>query len=122
MPSTSIVETSGSTFWPIVAGLPSTRTRPAATSASDARREATPASARTFWMRSSGIVVEREQQRAALLGEARRDIRVERRELVEALEAEPFEELEGGAVQDRAAGRVRSRELHDEPAVQQAPH
>ena len=45
----------GSTCWPSVATRPSTVTRPAAISASLARREATPAAARTFWSRSAGI-------------------------------------------------------------------
>ena len=58
---------------------------------------------------------------AALLGEPRGDVGVERRQVVEARQPEPLEELEAGAVQDRPAGRVRAAELHDEPPVEQAP-
>jgi len=48
-------------------------------------------------MRSSGIVVDREEQHAALLREASGDVGVERRELVEALEPEPLQEVEAGS-------------------------
>ena len=51
-PSTAMTTPPGSTGWPSVAGRPSTVTRPAAISRSAARREATPAAARTFWSRS----------------------------------------------------------------------
>ena len=127
----------GSTFCPIVAGLPSTRTRPAATSASAARRDATPAAARTFWIRSSGIGAQPPERAAelglgvasssgrssvaALLGQARRHVGIERRQVVEALEPEPLQELERRAVQDRPARRRRAAQLHDEPPMQEAP-
>src|SRR5688500_7220971 len=103
-----MVETIGSTFWPTTATLPSMRTRPVATSTSAWRRDATPAEAITFWIRSSGmrrsvargvrghVVLEWQQQRAALLGQARGDVGIEWRQVVEALEPEALEELEGG--------------------------
>jgi len=51
-----------------------------------------------------------------------RDIEVQRRQVVERGQAEPLEELEAGAVQDRAAGRVRAALLGDQPSVQERPH
>ena len=96
--------------------------------------EATPDAARTFWRRSAAIsralreavVAGGREQRvgdrlAALLGEPRRDVAVERRQLVQAGQPEPLEELEPGAVQERPAGRLGSSELDDEPAMQQRP-
>ncbi len=56
---------------------------------------------------------------AALLGESRRDIDIERRQLLEAREPEALEEIEPGAVQERAARRRRAAELDDEPSVEQ---
>ena len=70
---------------------------------------------------ASVLVVEREEQRATLLGEASRDVGVERREVVERLEPEALQELEGRAVQDRAARGVRAPQLHHEPPVEKAP-
>ena len=58
---------------------------------------------------------------AALLGEAGRDVAVERRQLVEARQPEPLEELEARAVQERPSRRVRSTELDDEPPMEQRP-
>src|SRR3954468_854317 len=55
----------------------------------------------------------------ALLGQARGDVDVERRHLVEARQSEPLEELEACPVQERAARRVRTPEFDDEAAVQQ---
>ena len=46
---------------------------------------------------------------------------VERRQLVEARQPEPLEELEAGAVQERPSRRARSTELDDEPPMQQRP-
>ena len=92
-----------------------------ATSTSDARRDATPAVGEDLLdplLRHR--VVDREEQHAALLREPGGDVGIERRQLVEALEPEPLQELERGPVQDRATRRVRTAELDDEPAVQQA--
>ena len=95
--------------------------------------DATPAAARTFWSRSAGIsrrsgagvgtVVAGGPSRrrrvgsvtalAALLGQPRRDVDVERRQLVEARQPEPLEELEAGAVQERPARRLGPAELDD---------
>src|SRR4029077_17692653 len=95
---------------PSTPARPSPGTRPAATSASLARREATPAFARTFWIRSvgtsapergAGLRVGGERLRsvrlAPFLGQARRDLDIERGQLVERREAEALEELEAGA-------------------------
>ena len=150
----------GSTDWPSVATRPSTDTRPSAMSRSAARREATPAEARTFWSRSGAISardpvrpgrVRRRPDReprpgrgragtgarpagaraGARLGGAlglrrglehpRRDLRVERRQLLQAGDPEPLEELEVGPVQVRPPRRLRSAELDDEPAMEQGP-
>ena len=54
-PSTAMTDVSGSTCIPSRAALPSTVTRPFAIRTSLARRDATPAAARTFWSRSTGI-------------------------------------------------------------------
>src|SRR5688572_14028438 len=51
LPSTN-TRSPGATFWPMAARSPLTVMRPSRISASIARREATPAEARTFWMRS----------------------------------------------------------------------
>ena len=53
----------GSTDWPRVAGRPSTVTRPAAMSRSASRREAKPAAAMTFWIRSGAISPGRDRRR-----------------------------------------------------------
>ena len=58
---------------------------------------------------------------AALLGEPGGDVDVERRQVVEARQPEPLEELEAGAVQERPAGRVGAAELDDQAPVQQRP-
>ena len=50
----------------------------------------------------------------ALLGQAGRDVDVERRHLVEAGQPETFEEFEARAVQERPAGRLGPTELDDE--------
>src|SRR5260221_12100528 len=127
MPSTSMIELSGSTRSPIVAVRPSIWTRPAATSASLARREATPAFARTFWIRSVGTVsvlggwIGLGGSVGAFLGETSSHVDIERRQLVERREPKSFEELEAGAVEDRPARRVRPAELRQEPSMEQAP-
>src|SRR6476659_7080904 len=59
---------------------------------------------------------------ATLLGEARSDVDVEWRHLVEAGEPEAFEEFETGAVQEGSAWCLGATELDDESAVQQRPH
>src|SRR5690348_7549844 len=129
-PSTSIVAVSGSTTWPSVARRPSTWTRPAAISSSLARRDATPAAARTFWSRSGGIglrgrlgwrfrSVRGRVGPGFLVDEPRRELDVERRELDERREPEPLEEVEPGPVQKRPAGRLGPPELHDEPSMEE---
>src|SRR3990170_3578273 len=126
-PSPSIRPLAGSTCSPTVATRPSIRTRPAAISPSLARRDATPAAARIFWSRSSGIARAVESERLlervhgialalaapgsgrarsaarALLGETRGDVGVKRRQVVERGQPEPLEEVEACPVEDRAA-------------------
>ena len=129
----------GSTFSPRTAGRPSTVTRPAATSSSAPRRDATPAAARTLEMRSAGtgqaLAVDggrRGRRRRRRPGrsvavavrsvdEPRGHVEVERRQVLEARHAEPLEELEARAVQDRAARRLGAALLDDEAAVEQRP-
>ncbi len=53
------------------------------------------------------------------LYEPRSDVRVERRELLEAGEPEPLEELEVGPVEVRPARRLGPAELDDEPSVEE---
>ena len=119
----------------MTAGTPLTRTRPAATSSSacapggDARvredlldahrlshrfRPLAAACSAASGPASSGSAAP-SASRAATSG-------VERRQVVQAGQAEALHELEAGAVQDRPARRVRAALLHDQPLVQQAPH
>src|SRR5690348_1378494 len=107
-PSTVIACSSGSTRSPRVAGRPSTSTRPAATSSSAPRRDATPAAASTFEIRSGGngsalgVGGDGRSLPCPVLGgrgthaagglfpvdESRGDVEVEQRQLVERGEAE----------------------------------
>src|SRR5690349_6296805 len=128
LPSTN-TRSPNPTFWPIAARSPLTVMRPSRISASIARREATPAWASTFWMRSgprcgpAATLVDRRglvrfigsrfgnrrgrragaeaQQRGLELGRIL-DLG-QRRQLVERLQVEGVEELRRGAEQRRAA-------------------
>src|SRR5512146_1351935 len=142
MPSTSMWVRAGSTCWPSVATWPSTRTRPLLMRASLARREATPAAARIFWRRSSGIVgvpgrvrarvrtaaahfpIVAEVSRGACalvrVLEPRCDVGVERRQVLEGRQAEALQEVEARAVEDRAARRIRATQLRHEAPMEEA--
>src|SRR5204862_6526324 len=56
-----------------------------------------------------------------ILEQPRRQIDFERRQLVEAGQAEPLEELEARAVQERSSRCLRTPELDDETAMEQPP-
>ena len=86
---------------------------------SGAGRRSASASARRRTRRSLAVEQRLGHRLAALLREARGDVDVERRQVVEARQPEALEELEARAVQERPAGRVRPAQLDDEPAVQQ---
>src|SRR6266508_3390024 len=109
-PSTEISAASGSTLSPSVATCPSTVTRPAAISSSQARREPTPAAASTFCSRS-GLGI---SDLVHVVGQER----CERRKLVEAVQAELFQEQRGGPVQERPGLRLAAA-LLDQPAADQ---
>src|SRR3970040_742856 len=121
-PPTAIRCTAGSTRCPAAARTPATVTPPGppATSASAARREATPASASTFWMRASGIVGT--GRRRSTVHQARGRLGIERGQVVERREPEALEELEAGAEKAPPARRVGATQLGDEAAMQQAAH
>src|SRR5688500_13430239 len=114
-PSTARTSERGSTCWPIVAITPLTVTRPAATMSSARRRDAIPASASAFWMRTRWSL-------SSLIDEAQRRLGVERWQLVERGQAESLKKIEPGAVQDGATRRIGTAELHDQSTVEQASH
>src|SRR5580704_2529229 len=117
---------------------PSTLTRPSSISSSQARREPTPAAARTFCSRTPSSLGSRS-------GVARRSIvplltviqlagldlvfdicgagqqRSQVRQFVQALEAHPLQEVPGGAVQQRT-GLVLGAALLHQTTGQQGPH
>src|SRR6266550_3887581 len=63
----------------------------------------------------------RTDRRSTFLRDARGNVDIERRQLLERREAEAFQELEPGPVQERPTGRFGPTELDDEAAMQQCP-
>src|SRR5256885_15694854 len=113
MPSSGITTLAGSTLSPSVAVCPSTVTRPAAMSSSQARREPTPAAARTFCRRSSVVGI---GDLVRVVGQERR----ERRQFLDAVQAELLQEQGRGAVQERAALRLAAALLDKAAGCQRA--
>src|SRR6478735_2589314 len=135
-PSTLMTAVSGSTRMPCSRTfLPSTSTRPLSIRISHARRLPTPAVAMTFCRRMacfsycsvrglslSDIATDRLQVLGIEIeGVELGEIGGELRELVEAAQAEPLEEVRRGAVEDRA-GLVLAADLLDEAAREQSAH
>src|SRR5258708_5354724 len=110
-PSTTTSSASTSTREPSTATRPFTVTSPSAIRSSQRRRLPMPTRARTFWSRSgSAIVVDRRGLEAELLIRAQTELEgldhvgpghelAERWQLLDAVEAEPFEEHAGRAVE-----------------------
>ena len=107
----------GSTSWPIVGRAPLTVTRRRRPAPPLARRDATPASASTFWMRTRRHSSRRDLTRGAAAASGSSV-----RQVLQRCQPEALQEVEAGAVQDRPAGRVRAALLHDQPPMQQAAH
>src|SRR5580700_8233465 len=138
-PSTLITWCSGSTRAPNRRTVsPSTSTRPAPMSSSQCLRLPSPASARTFCSRTPPGTSVSESRSASsssysslrasrsgvlildvlnVLWQERREIR----EILQARQAQPFQEVAGGAVQDGGGLRVRAG-LLDQAAQRQRAH
>src|SRR5688500_1232392 len=114
-PSTAIASRAGSTLMPVRATWPLTVTRPAATSVSACRRDATPARASARWMRIGSLTVSplRDLRRVA---QGDREL-VGPRQLLEVSQRELLEEDRGRAVEQRPADSLAAPDDVDEPAL-----
>src|SRR5690606_14501498 len=143
MPSTLMTTLAGSTRTPWVRTTwPSTSTRPAAISSSQARRLPTPAEASTFWSRTprsgsftSPVLVMIRPVSWARWGAGSPSRRVDivvdyvgvgqvgrqRRQIVQRRHAQPLEEVRGGAIQ-RRTGLVIDPGFFDQAASGQRTH
>src|SRR5687767_8316704 len=121
-PSTAMRSCSGSTLCPVRAGVPLTVTRPAITSDSAARRDATPARARARWMRIAGIASLRRVRRRGVGGrdhpERDREL-VGPRQLLEVPKREVLEEERRRSVQQRPPQSLRPANDVDQTALVQ---
>src|SRR5262249_52133120 len=111
-PLTWISAVSASTLSPRVAFRPSTVTRPAAISSSQARRDPIPAAASTFCSLCTSSLGIRDL--IHVVGQERG----QRRQLVDAVEPQLLQEQRGRPVQERAAVRLAAALLDETPCEQ----
>src|SRR5580700_8356930 len=130
LPSTRMTWCSGSTRAPNLRTVcPSTSTRPAPISSSQCLRLPTPASASTFCSRTPSWTSVSESPSSSGSGVLILDVldvlRQERREIGQVLQAgqaQPFQEVPGRPVQDRAGLLIRSRFFYQATQDQRAHH